>query len=259
MTTSYAAKFAGTALIFTTLLLVRGEQELACDEELTWACYSGISVRYGFVPLIGVFNKTSYLQTLCRKGQSADEFPAEPRCKDSYARCSKDEKKKFATMERGHTALCEATSDSPECKSVTLLRDCLDLQVIKYCNALPDNKKEGFKGQYEANKEAAENLKGCLKDAGKACAAEQHASALAQLEKITSAIVDLNTFSDLSSTTSSATRYSTSPTTSTPTVTITTTTTPTPTTTGRNIGSRTNEAMTVVAAVSLSWLARCYL
>lgn len=215
------ANVVGTALIFATLVLGQGEQKLACDIERGRMCYSGTATGHGLTPLTNSFDKNYYLENLCRKGQSPDELPAESACKGFYLSCNEDEKKKFATMERGYTALHEATSDSPQCKSVVQLRDCLDLEVMKKCNVHPENKKGTSEGQQEANKQGAENLKGCLKDAAKGCEGKQHASGIAQLNKIASAIVDLNTYSD-----------------------------------GRNSASRTNAAMAVVAAVSLSWLAR---
>ncbi|KAK8782348.1 hypothetical protein V5799_016308, partial [Amblyomma americanum] len=104
---------------------------------------------------------------------------------------------------------------------VTLLRDCIDLEVIKKCVVRPENEKPTFEGSVEKNKKGAENLKACLKDAVKPCAGKQHAQAIAQLDKIATAIVDLSTFSD-----------------------------------GRNSASRMNSAMAAIAAVFLSLLAR---
>uniref|UniRef100_A0A023FFA6 Putative secreted protein n=1 Tax=Amblyomma cajennense TaxID=34607 RepID=A0A023FFA6_AMBCJ len=219
MAASGVAQVAGIAVIFATLVLCQGEEKkLECDVQTIWACYTGIADQYGVVPLTNTYDKNYYLENLC---QERDDFPAEPRCKVSYPSCSEDEKKKFTAMERGYTALREATSDSQECKSVALLRDCMDLEVIAKCDAHPENVKQTFEGSVEANKKGTENLKACLKDAVKPCAGKQYAQSIAHLDKIATAIVDLHTFSD-----------------------------------GRNSASRTNAAMAAIAAVSLSWLAR---
>lgn len=217
------AKVASTVLLFATLVLGQGaEKKLECDVQGISMSYWMIGEQYGTTPLANPVpqDKKDYLNNLCHDVEAEPNFPAEPQWKKEYASCSGAEKKKFARMERGYTALRDAISAPVKCESVVLLRDCLNLDVIRNCQVFP-TAGATFDENQKAKIRGSENLKKCLAQAARPCEGKQNPAAIAHLDKIAAAIVDLSSLSD-----------------------------------GRNTASRMNAAVAVIAPFLLSFLVR---
>uniref|UniRef100_A0A023G1V6 Putative secreted protein n=1 Tax=Amblyomma triste TaxID=251400 RepID=A0A023G1V6_AMBTT len=197
MAASVVARLSSAALILATVVLGQGEKKYECDVEGVWMCYSHIGDLYGMVPLANNVpqDKNDYLQYFCKDLKVEQQLPAEPECRIRFPSCSDADKKKFTRMEAGYTALREAISTANQCESVANLRECLNLDVIRRCEAFPDGGAT-FEENERAKIRGAQNLKKCLAEAVKPCEGKQNAQAIAQLDKIATAIIDLSSFSD---------------------------------------------------------------
>lgn len=222
MAASGLAKVASTVIFFVAFTYAEGEYKVGCDVQGASTCYSGIGRSYGIEPFTNPRSqeKKNYLDELCKDLKSEPNFPAEPQCKQQYVNCADAEKKKFTSMEGGYAALRDAVGTPDKCQPVASLRDCLDQEVILKWK-MPDPERPDFEGIQKANIRGAEELKKLLSDAAKPCMGKHEATAIAQLQKIATAIVDLNTLSD-----------------------------------GRNAASRMSGAVAVLASLLLSFLFR---
>lgn len=95
-------------------------------------------------------------------------------------------------MERGYDVLREEITSADSCQSVVELRECMDLSAMSNCEVSPDFQGGTFEAQVEATARGAQNLKTCIEKAVKPCDAKKNAAAIAHLQKIADAIVDLN-------------------------------------------------------------------
>ncbi|XP_049513524.1 uncharacterized protein LOC119431349 isoform X3 [Dermacentor silvarum] len=197
MATLTAAKFAGAALLFAGLAVGQdGDGKSHCDTQSITACYWSVADQHGTFPLAQevVHSSENYLGDLCKS--YPDGFPADNHCKkQSNSSCTDAEKKKFTRMERGYAVLREEIT-SANCQSVAQLRGCIDLGTVRNCDAKPYIENKTFEAQLETQKRAALNVKACLEEAVKSCDAKENAVAIAHLQKIADAILDLSLLSD---------------------------------------------------------------
>ncbi|XP_037582660.1 uncharacterized protein LOC119466256 isoform X3 [Dermacentor silvarum] len=193
MATQLWSNLAGALLLLATLVVGQGGggQQL-CDKQGITACYWSVADEYGTFALVSnTQEKVNYLTNLCNG--NPDGFPQDNRCKqDRYASCTDAEKKQFARKERGYTVLRGEITSAENCQSVVQLRECMDLSAMSTCEANPDPQGPTFEAQVEAKERGAQNLKACIEKAVKLCDAKKNAAAIAHLQKIADAIVDLN-------------------------------------------------------------------
>lgn len=187
------SKLAGALLLFAPLVVGQGAGgKQICDKQGITMCYWSVADEHGTIPLTNsAQGKDTYLASLCNGNPYG--FPEDNRCKqESYASCTDAEKKKFARQERGYAVLRGETTAAESCQSVVQLRECMDLSIMSSCDVNPEFPGATFDAHVEAKDRAAHNLKACVEKAVKPCDAKKNAAAIAHLQKIADAIVDLN-------------------------------------------------------------------
>ncbi|XP_070397160.1 uncharacterized protein [Dermacentor albipictus] len=195
MTTKLLSMLAGALVLFAPLVVAQGGGgQQSCDKQGITACHWGIAAEYRTL-LTSADQKDSYLASLCNGNPQG--LPENNHCKqDFYGSCTDAEKKKFARMERGYTVLRGEITSQESCQSVQQLHECMDLSAISSCDANPDFQGGTFEAQAEAKERGAQILKACIEKAIKLCNATKSAAAIAHLQKIVNAIVDLTSTSD---------------------------------------------------------------
>ncbi|XP_050032217.1 uncharacterized protein [Dermacentor andersoni] len=197
MTMKVLSMLAGALVLFAPLVVAQGGggQQL-CDKQGISACYWRVADDYGMAPLVrSAERKDSYLESLCNGNPLG--FPEINPCKEGfYASCTDAEKRKFARMETGYAVLRKEITSAESCQSVQQLRECMDLSTMSSCISNPDFEGGTFEAQAEAIERGAQNLKACIDKAIKPCDAKKNAAAIAHLQKIANAIVDLTSTSD---------------------------------------------------------------
>lgn len=173
-----------------------GAGQAICDKQGIAACHWGIADGYGKDQLVGyIADKDSYLANLCNS--NPDGFPEDNTCKkDRYGSCTDAERKEFASMERGYSALRGEITSAESCHAVVQLRECMDLEVMRKCDVQLNMKTGTFEEQEKEEKRVAQNLKVCVENAVKPCDAKKNAVGISHLQKIADAIVDLSRVSD---------------------------------------------------------------
>ncbi|XP_054925257.1 uncharacterized protein [Dermacentor andersoni] len=192
MATLTSTMSAGAALLFAALALGKGADDQSnCDMQRKAACYWSVAEKYGIFPLAQevVYSVGNYLGDLCTSNPDTCYM-------ETYSSCTNAEKNKFTRMERGYAVLREEIT-SPNCQSVvTELRKCINLSPIRNCDVKPDSENRTFEAQVEERQRVAQNVKACLEEAVKPCNAKENTDAIAHLQKIADAIVDLSSLSD---------------------------------------------------------------
>ncbi|XP_075560445.1 uncharacterized protein LOC142592730 [Dermacentor variabilis] len=197
MTTKLSSMLTGALVLFAPLVVAQGDggQQL-CDKQGISACYWRAADDYGMAPLIrSADQKDSYLEKLC-DGNPLGLPEINPCQAGFYASCTDAERKKFARMETGYAVLRGEITSAESCQSVQQLRECMDLSAMSSCNAKPDFEGGTFVAQAEATERGAQNLKACIEKAIKPCDAKKNAAAIAHLQKIAAAVVDLTSSPD---------------------------------------------------------------
>lgn len=166
-----------------------GEQDI-CRQGTSW-CYWSWLQRYGIHPLLdNAQEKDIYLRSLCYS--SPDDVIDDSICKQHiFSHCTDAEKEKFARMERGYSVLRGQITSAESCQSAAQLRECMNLSAIATCNPRPEFPAETFAAHVHNHQRGAQILKTCVEEAVRTCDAQDNATAIADLQKILDAIVDL--------------------------------------------------------------------
>ncbi|KAL1419436.1 hypothetical protein MTO96_025423 [Rhipicephalus appendiculatus] len=169
------------------------DDELECDKRAAITCYWSIADRFGRSPFVSVSNEPDdYLTSFCEVSENSDEFPEDAACKDFYAGCSDADRNQFATMERGYAALQESATLADFCLSIQSLRECIDVDVMRKCEARRPPQAAAFDERINLRRRAAIQLKGCLHNAVRKCDSATYRSAIVYLKRIANSVVDLN-------------------------------------------------------------------
>lgn len=191
MATKSFPKLAGILVLFAAVVAGQGgDEQKICELGTTW-CYWSFVEKYGVHPLLDKpQEKDSYLANLCYS--YPDRFLEDNYCNQTfYGNCTDAELTKFARMERGYGVLREEITSAENCQSVVQLRECMNLTAISTCDPRQGLLGADFQVQVDAHRRGAQILKSCVEDAVKLCDAEKNEAAIAHLQNIVDAVVDL--------------------------------------------------------------------
>lgn len=196
---SHARSFAVGVLLLATVVMGGAyfiddvDEEVECDKQAAITCYWSIADRFGRSPFVSIPDEPDdYLTSFCQISENSGEFPGDPTCKDYYAGCSDSDKHQFATTERGYVALQESATLADSCQPIESLRGCLDLDVMRKCDARRPLQIGAFDERVTSRRRAAIQLRSCLQKAVKKCDSTKYGTAMENLKRIANSIVDLN-------------------------------------------------------------------
>ncbi|XP_075560452.1 cytochrome P450 4c3-like isoform X3 [Dermacentor variabilis] len=168
-------------------------EELECDKQAAITCYWRIADRFGRSPFVSIPDEPDdYLTSFCQVSENSEEFPEDATCKDYYAGCSDSDKHQFAITERGYAALQETATLVDSCQPIESLRECLDLDIMRKCDAHRPLRIGAFHERVTSRRRAAIQLRGCLQNAVNKCDSTKYGTAMDRLKRIANSIVDLN-------------------------------------------------------------------
>ncbi|XP_070376994.1 uncharacterized protein [Dermacentor albipictus] len=197
MATKLLSMLAGALVLFAPLVVGQGGGgQLLCDKKAIALCYWSVADEHGTDEIASSAHaKDTFMKHLCNS--NPQRFPENNRCKQKYyGSCTDAENKKFARMDHGYAVLRGEITSAESCQSVQQLRECMDLSTMSSCDASSDPQNFTFEAEVEAKERGAQNLKACVEKAVKPCDAKKNAAAIAHLQKIADAIVDLSSSPD---------------------------------------------------------------